>query len=243
VARTRGDGLEFAEVRPYVPGDRLRTINWAVSARREGLWVNQRHPERSADLILLVDTFSDDRDGHSPALVRAVRAAWLLTTAHLAAHDRVGVVTFGGYPAWLVPGGGERTLLAICDRLLTTQAAWTEAQRSVQFLPAHVIPAGAMVVGLTPLHDARMAVALVDLRRRGMEVAAIEVDVSDIVNVAAVARGVPPAAVALWRLERERRREVLTSVGVPVVAWPADEDAALVIDRLARARRRSVAAR
>ncbi len=99
------------------------------------------------------------------------------------------------------------------------------------------------MVGLTPLHDARMAVALVDLRRRGMEVAAIEVDVSDVVNVAAVARGVPPAAVALWRLERERRREVLTSVGVPVVAWPADEDAALVIDRLARARRRSVAAR
>jgi uncharacterized protein (DUF58 family) len=242
VARIRGDGLEFAEVRPYAPGDRFRTLNWAVSARRDGLWVNQRHPERSADLVLLVDTFSDDREGHSPALTRAVRAAWLLATAHLAAHDRVGLVTFGGYPAWLVPGGGERALLGICDRLLITQAAWTEAQRSVEFLPAHVIPAGASVVGLTPLHDSRMVAALVDLRRRGMDVAAVEVDVSDLIADAAAARGVPPSAVALWQLERERRRDVLASVGVAVVPWPPGDEAAFVLDRLARLRRRSVVA-
>jgi uncharacterized protein (DUF58 family) len=242
VARIRGDGLEFAEVRPYAPGDRFRTLNWAVSARRDGLWVNQRHPERSADLVLLVDTFSDDREGHSPALTRAVRAAWLLATAHLAAHDRVGLVTFGGYPAWLVPGGGERALLGICDRLLITQAAWTEAQRSVEFLPAHVISAGASVVGLTPLHDSRMVAALVDLRRRGMDVAAVEVDVRDLIADAAAARGVPPSAVALWQLERERRRDVLASVGVAVVPWPPGDEAAFVLDRLARLRRRSVVA-
>jgi uncharacterized protein (DUF58 family) len=243
VASTRGDGLEFAEVRPYVPGDRFRTLNWAVSARRDGLWVNQRHPERSADLVLLIDTFSDDREGRSPALVRAVRAAWLLVTAHLGAHDRVGIVTFGGYPAWLVPSGGDRALLTICDRLLVTQAAWTEAQRSVEFLPAPVIPAGATVVGLTPLHDARMVAALVDLRRRGMDVAAVEIDVTDGVEAAATARGVPAAAFALWRLERERRRDVLTSAGVAVVSWPADDGAAFVVERLARLRRRPVVAR
>jgi uncharacterized protein (DUF58 family) len=243
VARIRGDGLEFAEVRPFVPGDRFRSLNWAVSARRDGLWVNQRHPERSADLVIVVDTFSDNRDGYSPALVRAVRAAWLLATAHLGAHDRVGVVTFGGYPAWLVPGGGERALLAICDRLLITQAAWTEAQRSVEYLPAPVIPAGATVIGLTPLHDGRMVAALIDLRRRGMAVAAVEVDVDDIVAPAAATRGVPPAAVALWRLERERRRDVLDSVGVGVVPWPPGDDAAFVVDRLARLRRRPVVAR
>ena len=243
VAATRGDGLEFAEVRPYVPGDRLRALNWAVSARRDGWWVNQRHPERSADLVLLIDTFSDDREGRSAALVRAVRAAWLIVTAHLAAHDRVGVVTFGGYPAWLVPGGGDRALLAICDRLLVTQAAWTEAQRSVEFLPGPVIPAGATVVGLTPLHDARMVAALVDLRRRGMDVAAVEIDVTETVEDAAATRNVPAAAFALWRLERERRRDVLTSAGVAVVSWPAEDSAALVLEHLARLRRRPLVAR
>jgi uncharacterized protein (DUF58 family) len=239
LARARGDGLEFAEVRPYAAGDRLRALNWAVSARRDGLWVNQRHPERAADLVLLIDTFADDREGNAHALVRAVRAAWLLATAHLAAHDRVGVVTFGGYPAWLTPGGGERALLALCDRLLATRAAWTEAQRSVRFLPAHVIPSGALVVGITPLHDIRMVVALADLRRRGLEVAALDVDVSDAVTQAASASGIPPAALRLWQLERERRRTALATVGVAVVEWPADEDAALALDRLARSRRRT----
>jgi uncharacterized protein (DUF58 family) len=243
LARTRGDGLEFAEVRQYAPGDRLRTINWSVSARRDGLWVNQRHPERSADLVVLVDTFADDRDGHAAALVRSVRAAWLLATAHLAAHDRVGVVTFGGYPAWLSPAGGERALLALCDRLLATRAAWTEAQRSVRFLPAPVIPPGALVVGLTPLHDNRMAVALVDLRRRGREVAAVDVDVTDEVAALAATRGLPPAAVRLWRLELERRRRALDAIGIPVVPWPPGDDAALVLERLARARRRTAGAR
>ncbi len=238
LARVRGDGLEFAEVRPYVPGDRLRTVNWAVSARRDGLWVNQRHPERSAELVVVVDTFADDRDGGAPALVPAVRAAWLLATAHLEAHDRVGVVTFGGYPAWLTPGGGERALLAVCDRLLATRAAWTEAQRSVRFLPAHVIPSGALVVGLTPLHDMRMVVALADLRRRGLEVAAIEIDASPEVTAAAARAGIGPDAVRLWDLERERRRAVLGAVGVTVVGWPSGEEAAVALDRLARARRR-----
>jgi uncharacterized protein (DUF58 family) len=241
VARVRGDGMEFAEVRPYAPGDRLRAVNWAVSARRDGMWVNQRHPERSADLVVLVDTFSDDQEGTAPALVPAVRAAWLLATAHLAGHDRVGVVTFGGYPAWLTPGGGERALLALCDRLLTSRAAWTEAQRSVRFLPAHVIPSGALVVGLTPLHDLRMVVALADLRRRGLEVAAVEIDVSETVAGTARDAGVPPATLRLWALELERRRMALAAVGVPIVAWPAGEDAALALDALARLRRRRVA--
>jgi len=241
-ARVRGDGLEFAEVRPYAPGDRLRAVNWAVSARRDGVWVNQRHPDRSADLVVVVDTFSDDREGTAPALVRAVRAAWLVATAHLAGHDRVGIVTFGGYPAWVTPGGGERALLALCDRLLATRAAWTEAQRSVRFLPAHVIPSGALVVGLTPLHDTRMVVALADLRRRGLDVAAVEIDVFDEVAATAHDRGLPPAALRLWRLELERRRSALAGVGIPVVPWPTDDDAALALDTLARLRRRPMAA-
>jgi uncharacterized protein (DUF58 family) len=243
LARIRGDGLEFAEVRPYAPGDRLRAVNWSVSARRDGIWVNQRHPERSADLVVLVDTFADDREGNAAALVRAARAAWVLATAHLAAHDRVGLVTFGGYPAWIAPGGGERALLAFCDRLLATRAAWTEAQRSVRYLPSVAIPSGALVVGLTPLHDSRMVVALADLRRRGLEVAAVEIDVADDLAAMIAAGPVPAAALGLWRLELERRRRVLAAVGIPIVPWPPGDEPAAVVERLAHARRHSARVR
>jgi uncharacterized protein (DUF58 family) len=237
LARIRGDGLEFAEVRPYAPGDRLRSVNWSVSARRDGIWVNQRHPDRSADLVIVVDTFADDREGRAAALVPAVRAAWVLATAHLAAHDRVGVVTFGGYPAWIAPGGGERALLGVCERLLATRAAWTEAQRSVRYLPALAIPSGALVVGLTPLHDSRMVVALADLRRRGLEVAAVEIDVAAELAAMGQPGPVTEAALALWRLELERRRRALVAVGVPIVPWPEGDEPAVVLERLSRARR------
>ena len=44
VARTKGDGVEYADIRDFVPGDRVRSINWRASARRQGLVVNERHP-------------------------------------------------------------------------------------------------------------------------------------------------------------------------------------------------------
>jgi hypothetical protein len=52
VARAKGEGIEFADVRPYVPGDRVRRINWRQSAFRQALYVNQQHPERNSDVVL-----------------------------------------------------------------------------------------------------------------------------------------------------------------------------------------------
>ena len=43
VAREQGEGIEFADLRPFVPGDRVRRINWRASARRGELWVNELH--------------------------------------------------------------------------------------------------------------------------------------------------------------------------------------------------------
>ena len=39
--RARGEGIEFADLRPFVPGDRVRRVNWRASARRGELWVNE----------------------------------------------------------------------------------------------------------------------------------------------------------------------------------------------------------
>jgi hypothetical protein len=48
---------------------------------------------------------------------------------------------------------------------------------------------------------------------------------------------VPAAALGLWRLELDRRREALAAVGIPIVPWPRGDEPALVLERLARARR------
>src|SRR5262249_19230300 len=59
VARAKGDGIEYADIRPFVPGDRLRRINWRASARRQTLLVNESHPERNADVVLFLDIFAE----------------------------------------------------------------------------------------------------------------------------------------------------------------------------------------
>jgi uncharacterized protein (DUF58 family) len=232
LARQRAEGVEFAEVRPYAPGDRLRAVNWSVSSRRGGLWVNQRHPERSADVVLLVDTFADTPEGSMAALVPAVRAAWMIASAHLRAFDRVGVVTFGGYPSWLAPRGGDRARYALLDRLLDTRAGWTEAPRSVRFIPSGILPAGAAVVALSPLHDLRLLDALVDLRRRGLPVVVVDIDV-----LGDLKSDVDSTARRLWTMECERRRDLLVGAGCGLVAWRPDEGPAAVIDAVARVRR------
>src|SRR4029450_9475472 len=61
IAAARGDGIEFADLRPFLPGDRPRSINWRATARRGALMVNQRHPERATDVVLFLDSLLDGR--------------------------------------------------------------------------------------------------------------------------------------------------------------------------------------
>src|SRR4029079_11108347 len=59
VSRSRGDVIEFADLRPFNAGDRLRLIHWRASARRGELWVTELHPERNADVVIFLDTFAE----------------------------------------------------------------------------------------------------------------------------------------------------------------------------------------
>uniref|UniRef100_UPI002456BA51 DUF58 domain-containing protein n=1 Tax=Nocardia wallacei TaxID=480035 RepID=UPI002456BA51 len=56
LTRRHGPGVEYADIRAYAPGDQLRTVNWAVSARRGRLYVTERLTNRAADVVVLVDT-------------------------------------------------------------------------------------------------------------------------------------------------------------------------------------------
>ena len=51
VARSVGQGIEFAGLRPFVPGDVVRSIDPKTTARRGAPWVREHHPERNADVV------------------------------------------------------------------------------------------------------------------------------------------------------------------------------------------------
>jgi uncharacterized protein (DUF58 family) len=222
VSRRHGDGIEFADVRPYAPGDQIRRVNWRLSSRRPELHVNELHPERSTDVVILLDTFTDviDTDEQS-SLATAVRGANSIADHYLRRRDRVGLIAFGGSIRWLVPAMGLAQGYRIVDTLLDARTAVTVVWKGVDLIPPRSLPPKALVVALTPLLDDRAVEALLDLRGRGFDLAVIEIGPEG--YIAAPTDDVGTTARRLWRLRRELLRDRFRRLGVPVAVWsPAD---------------------
>jgi uncharacterized protein (DUF58 family) len=226
VARVKGDGVEYADIRDFVPGDRVRAINWRASARRQGLVVNERHPERNTDVVLFIDSFADVRDGGRSVLEDAVRAAASLAARYLERRDRVGLVGFGGVLRWLQPGMGATQRYRLVETMLETGVEPTYTWRDVNLIPARILPTAALVIGLTPLVDPRFIAALEDLRGRRFDVAVVEVDPVPLVTPGR--SETDRLAYRLWLLEREVLRAQLVARGIGVATWgDTDLDTAL----------------
>jgi uncharacterized protein (DUF58 family) len=226
VARAKGDGIEYADIRDFVPGDRVRSINWRASARRQGLVVNERHPERNTDVVLFVDSFADVRAGGSSVLEEAVRAAASLASRYLERRDRVGLVGFGGVLRWLQPGMGTTQRYRLIETMIETGVEPTYTWRDVNLIPARILPPAALVLGLSPLVDPRFVTALQDLRARRFDVAVVEVDPVPLVEPGP-SEG-DRIAYRLWLLEREVVRGRLVALGIGLATWgDAELDAVL----------------
>ncbi len=217
VARAKGEGVEYADIRDFVPGDRVRSINWRASARRQSLVVNERHPERNTDVVLFIDSFTDVRGGGRSVLEDAVRAAASLATRYLERRDRVGLVGFGGVLRWLHPGMGITQRYRLIETMLETGVEPTYTWRDVNLIPARILPPASLVLGLTPLVDQRFIAALEDLRARRYDVAVVEVDPVPLVEPGR--SETDRLAYRLWLLEREVLRARLIALGIGVATW------------------------
>jgi uncharacterized protein (DUF58 family) len=227
VARSVGDGIEYADLRDFVPGDRVRSINWRASARRQALVVNVRHPERNTDVVLFLDSFVDLALGDRGTLTAAVRAAAALAERYLERRDRVGLVGYGGILRWLRPGMGAGQRYRLLETLLETGVETTYTWPDVNLVPARVLPPKALVVALTPLVDPRFTAALEDLRARRFDLVVVELDPIGLVGHGR-SRG-DALAYRLWLLQRDALRGRLERLGIGVARWGGDDalDAAL----------------
>jgi uncharacterized protein (DUF58 family) len=230
VSRARGEGIEFADLREWQPGDRVRRVNWRATALRGSLWVNEQYPERNTDVVLFLDTFAEVRAEGRSTNDRAVRAAATLARGYLQRKDRVGLVGFGGVLSWLVPETGLRQLYAILDTLLTSDIVHSYAMRGVDVLPPRTLPPKALVLAITPLLDDRTAAALLDLRARGYDLIVVEVSPLELLEPDPASSS--ELAHRLWRLSREALRWRYEELGVPVVTWREDEPLAAPLEEV-----------
>nr|MBA3365770.1 DUF58 domain-containing protein [Actinomycetota bacterium] len=140
VARQKAEGIEFADIRPFAPGDRIRRVNWRASARRGDLWVNEYHAERNADVIIFLDSFTEARRHDVSTLDLAVRAAAALAGRYLRQKDRVGLVNFGGVLNWLLPATGLVPFYRMVDSLLDTEITLNYAWKDLDVIPRRTLP-------------------------------------------------------------------------------------------------------
>jgi uncharacterized protein (DUF58 family) len=233
-ARTFGEGIEFAGVREYVPGDRQRSINWPASTRRGRLQVNTFAAERSQDVVLLVDSTTDVGEPGSSALDLALRGAAAAARAYLDARDRVGVITYHwGSVGWLVPGLGRRQVYRIIDTMLASERGGVGPAygTSMRRLPRAALPPGALVVVFSPLLDQRFVETLRDMRERGFTILVVDVLNAD---PPVRARNTDRMARRIWRMEQEAIRFSLRELGVPVVHWDGVQSLDLPLARYTR---------
>jgi uncharacterized protein (DUF58 family) len=232
-SRRLGDGHEFAELHPYTPGDRLRDLNWAATARTRRPVVNRHHPELAGQVVVALDAFDDGSAGSTEALSRAARAAWALVSVHLRANDRVGLVGLGSSMRWLPPAGGRQARYRLLDALL--QVGGDAADRLAKARRYPPVPASALVIVLTPLHTRDVLEAVAAWRTRGRSVVVMVVDGVEFMG--------PTRSESerlgrrLWSVDRRRRIDELKSLGVPVAVLPPAGSMAPAIAALGRATR------
>jgi uncharacterized protein (DUF58 family) len=235
VARVRGEGIEFAETRPYVAGDRPRRVNWRATSLRQTLYVNEQHPERNSDVVIFLDTFAEAKRADESTLDLAVRAAATLAEHYLSTRDRVGLVSFGGMVSWLTPGTGDVQRYRMIEALLQTEVAFSFAWRGIDTLPFRSLTPQALVIALTPLLDERGTRALLDLRRRGFDLVVVEM--SPLAFAAGDADSLDALATRFWRIWRDSVRFRFEELGVAVVQWDSQVPLAAAIEEVRAFRR------
>jgi uncharacterized protein (DUF58 family) len=208
-----GDGTELAQVRPYVPGDDVRRIDWNVTARTRVPHVRVQLAERVLVTWLVIDTSASMQFGTGERRKADVAEGVALAVGHVATRrgNRLGVVTFGdSRPTATPPRQGRVGLLGL---LATLREEPDEEQVGATSL-------GEALRRTSALARQRSAVVVVSDFRGPLDWRRALLDLSARHDVAAVEIRDPreqelPNAGALWLVDPETGRQLRVDTRSP----------------------------
>jgi uncharacterized protein (DUF58 family) len=236
-SRRTGDGSEFASIRPFRAGDRLRRVNWRVSLRSEELHVVSALAEEDAEVLLLVDALADHGssggvDGAASSLDVTIRSAAAVAEHYIRSGDRVALRVVGPGQEHAAPRAGRRQLRRIQGLLARVRPGEPRELTRIQVRAT----AGTIVLVLTPMLSPLVASTATSLVARGLSVLVIDTLPEQVVP-ARVEGQDPETAELAWRIRRLERDAVLGTLagaGCPVVHWLGPGTLDEVLLRLAR---------
>ena len=232
-----GDGNEFAGLRAFRPGDRMRRINWPRSLRVGELQVNGTWADLDTHVALTIDAtddlgISEGIDGRASSLDITVRAAGAIAEHYATRGERVSMTTFGGRTAQTVPpASGRAHLRRMLDRMARIQPGGAAGTARAGRLAVRQSTGSRMTVLLSPLISPDVLDQAVSLGRRGMSVVVIDTLPENVID-----HDDDLTAIA-WRIRLlERRREIrmVSGAGIPVVRWGGPGSLDQVIHDIAR---------
>lgn len=214
----QGEGSEFAAVRRFQIGDRMRRINWSRSLRSESLQVNSTSADHDTHVALVVDTLDDlgvseGFEGRSSSLDVTVRAAGAIAEHYVQRGDRVSLGSFDPSARLAIPPGtGQGHLRRLLDTLARVNAP--TGRISGPRRPPMSNPDVTLV--LTPLVAPDGLERAVALGRAGRSVVVVDTLPEDVVV------DEDPLFALAWRirlLERKREFRRARQLGIAVVRW------------------------
>ncbi|MFI5365516.1 MAG: DUF58 domain-containing protein [Candidatus Binatia bacterium] len=166
----KGRGMEFAEVRQYLPGDDVRTIDWNVTARTGVPHVKRFVEERELTVMLLVDASASTHFGTVRQLKSEMAAelAALFAFSAITNNDKVGLVMFSDHVELaLPPKKGTRHVVRVIREVLSfsPKGRGTDISAALEHLN-HVSKRRCVTFVISDFLDARARLALKIANRR-----------------------------------------------------------------------------
>ncbi|MFX0537941.1 DUF58 domain-containing protein [Ornithinimicrobium sp. Y1847] len=237
-----GEGSEFATLREFQLGDRLRRIHWPRSTREPGtLFVTSSYADEDTHVEVLIDAHYDigrsgGVSGAPTSLDRTVRAGAAISEHFLHQGDRVSMRVMSSRTPLVVPSGtGKRHGVRILDTLSRVVPGVIE---EIDERRVHLgISSGTLVVMISALVSPMALTQAAMLAARGISVVVVDALVDPAEGDVVARSEKDPLARTAWRirmLERDREIRAIRSQGVAVVPWLGPGSLDMVLRELGR---------
>ena len=136
----KGQGVEFDEVRPYTPGDDVRTIDWNVTARTGLPYIKRFSEERELTILFLVDVSGSQGYGsvRRSKMELAAEVTALLALTAIRNQDKIGLILFSDQIVkYIPPRKGRDSVMRLVREVLAAEddaKGGTDIAEALKFL-------------------------------------------------------------------------------------------------------------